>query len=371
MKGSKFDLPILLAGLSIVLLRLGQPLDRHLAQMFFEAYYNNPGPGAYIMTMTDHLRLLALNTAFYIIYAAGGFISARFLQPANRGIVLVQLLILTAVLAYPFLKVAHGLELISYLSIGLLGFSFGLLSGRLNEASERSHTQQVESTLRNRQLLETRLQLIKQDEVERKMLAADLHDQVLNDLKLLLRSLEQNKEKLGTDLIAELNKRIELAMENIRKVMESLCPSDLEHIGLLASLEECLIERAEKNDFLPQFRTSLSEDDIQSLNRIEKALLYRLAQESITNICKHAKASRVRLTAELEDTELCIKIVDDGVGLKSNDPNTKSRGLQYMRLRAEIIGARINWSPGPEDKGTAVEIRISLARRASSESSDS
>lgn len=372
-KGPIIDPSLLIAGLALGLLRLARPLDSILAAKIFDLISSTPVDVAELAakaSQSDQYGILFLNTVLYLVYAAGGFICARYLQSASRGIALVQLLVLTVILVFPFNKLVYGLEPVSYLAMGLLGSAFGLLASKLVDASERSHTQQVESTLRNRQLMETRLQLIKQDEVERKMLAADLHDQVLNDLKLLLRSLEQNKETIGTTLITELNKRIELAMENIRKVMESLCPSDLEHIGLLASLEECLIERADKNDFIPQYRSSLAESDIQALNKIEKALLYRLVQESITNICKHAKASKVRLTAELTEGDLLIKIVDDGVGLKG-EASSKSRGLQYMRLRAEIIGARISWNPGPEEKGTAVEIRINLARRMSSESADS
>lgn len=364
-KASTLDLILILALAAVILLKLSAPVDEYLsAELCRQLGLSDKA------SQNTHLALF-LNAFLAAVYSAGGFICARFLRSATRLIVMLQLLVLTVIVIFPFYKaVLLYVEPISYLACGVLGYVFGINSYKLHQASERLNTQQAESALRSRQLLETRLQLIKQDEIERKMLAADLHDQVLNDLKLLLRMLEQHKEKLGAALMSDFNKRIELAMENIRKVMESLCPSDLEHIGLLASLEECLKDKAEKNDFLPQFRSSLKEDDLSSLNKIEKALLYRLVQESITNICKHARASKVRLLAEIQDSELAIKVQDDGGGIKDG-PGSKSRGLQYMKLRAEIIGARINWSPGPDDKGTVVDIKMNLAGRGGVENTDS
>lgn len=302
----------------------------------------------------------ALNSALSLTCACIAFVCARQLKGLARAVVMVQLLALTVLLALPIYKIVLStLEPFTYLSFGLLGLSFGLASARLREVNERSRTQQVEALLRNRELLETRLQLIKQDEIERKMLAADLHDQVLNDLKLMLQMLVKQKDILSDSFLTSATARIELAMENIRQVMESLCPSDLEHIGLIAALEECLKDRAEKADFLPQFRCEIAESDIQALSKIEKALLYRLVQESITNICKHANATRVRLTVIMQNKELWIRVVDDGIGLQKNGSD-KSRGLQYMRLRAEIVGARINWAQGNNERGTAVDIRKNL-----------
>ena len=134
---------------------------------------------------------------------------------------MVQLLALTVLLALPIYKIVLStLEPFTYLSFGLLGLSFGLASARLREVNERSRTQQVESLLRNRELLETRLQLIKQDEIERKMLAADLHDQVLNDLKLMLQMLVKQKDILSDSFLTSATARIELDVYK----RQALCP---------------------------------------------------------------------------------------------------------------------------------------------------
>lgn len=357
---SKPDLALVMAGCAIILLQVAKPIDAWLVQSLCSILGIAPAQDADNLSIVIQIS----NYGLLLIYVAAGFICARFLHPAARLIVIPQLLALTAIMVLPFYRqLVPALQPLSYVSGGILGFAFGLMSLRISQASERANTQEVGSSLLNRRLLETRLQLVKQDEIERKMLAADLHDQVLNDMKLLLKLLEEKKGEIAESLLTDLSNRIEIAMEGIRKVMESLCPSDLEHIGLLAALEDCLKNSAGKSGFLPQFRSNISEEQLQPLKRIEKALLYRLVQESITNICKHAKASKVRLSVDIQDGELLLKIVDDGVGLKSSTSNTKSRGLQYMKLRAEIVGARINWHPGADGKGTAVEIRLNLSGR--------
>lgn len=103
---------------------------------------------------------------------------------------------------------------------------------------------------------------------------------------------------------------------------------------------------------------------MQVLSLIEQSLLYRLVQESITNICKHAEAKTVRATLEKEEeTTLVVRITDDGKGIDPTKMRADSRGLRYMRLRAELIGATISWMAGENAKGTTVEIRVNLANR--------
>jgi len=104
---------------------------------------------------------------------------------------------------------------------------------------------------------------------------------------------------------------------------------------------------------------------------VEQSLLYRLVQESITNICKHAGATVVRGTVEMEGEHLLIKVTDNGRGIDPAKLREDSRGVRYMRQRADLIGATIAWRPGEDGKGTTVEIRIILAGRKDAESSNS
>jgi signal transduction histidine kinase len=152
-------------------------------------------------------------------------------------------------------------------------------------------------------------------------------------------------------------------MREIREVMDSLSPSVLEHLGLAAAIEDCLRRGSERSNFRTRFKSRIENEDVECLSMVEKGLLYRLVQESITNICKHAGASTVRTTMEIDGDELLIRVIDDGKGIDPNMMRGDSRGVKYMRYRADLIGATIAWKPGENGKGTTVEIRINLADR--------
>lgn len=245
----------------------------------------------------------------------------------------------------------------------LFGFATGGWLRQLNEAHKLSQTHYYELKIRNAELNTNRLIVVKQNEVERRMLAADLHDQVLNDMKQLVQRFESYVEKEEEEDLQRVRALSAKIMHEIREVMESLCPSVLEHLGLVAALEDCLRKGAERSNFKVRFRSKIDQDDLQGLSLVEQSLLYRLVQESITNICKHAEASTVRIVVEKSENFLVIQINDDGKGIDPAKSRQDSRGLKYMRLRADLIGATIAWKGGDNNRGTKVEIRMDLSEK--------
>lgn len=252
-----------------------------------------------------------------------------------------------------------------------VGFFASILGGigagcllRLREDRRREvESHYYELKLKNKELLETRLELLKQDEMERRILAADLHDQVLNDLKQVAQRFDSYVTEPDTDNAERIKTLTNQVMREIREVMDSLSPSVLEHLGLGAAIEDCLRRGSERSGFRTRFKSKVDMSDLECLSMVEQGLLYRLVQESITNICKHAGASTVRATMEMEDDVLLIRIIDDGKGIDPAKARGDSRGLKYMRYRADLIGATIGWKPGENGKGTVVEIRINLGDR--------
>ena len=259
-----------------------------------------------------------------------------------------------------FKLVGHPL---GYAFAVLVGYLSGVCLRQLHEARKVSESRYYELKIRNRELHETRLTLVKQDEVERRMLAADLHDQVLNDMKQLVQRFEHYVERPDAEVLEKVRSLSTKVMHEIREVMESLCPSVLEHLGLEAALEDCLRKGAERASFKVRFRWKIQAEDLKSLSLVEQSLLYRLVQESITNICKHAQAATVRIVVEKMDGSLLITVNDDGKGLDPAKSREDSRGLKYMRLRADLIGATIAWKTGDNNRGTKVEIRIDLREK--------
>ncbi|CAN5142778.1 hypothetical protein BH10CYA1_BH10CYA1_38060 [soil metagenome] len=259
-----------------------------------------------------------------------------------------------------FLITGHPLSSACTVAVGgLLGYIFR----RLKLKDEQLTNQYFELSLRNRELQEARLLLVKQDEMERRVLAADLHDQVLNDLKTLKQSIEQFETAPEQSRSAHIRELLERAMSEVREVMDNLCPSALEHLGLPAAIEDCCRRAAQRAGFKVRFKNDVDDSTLDKLSVVEKSLLYRLAQESITNICKHAEATKVKTNLSMEDRILVITIADDGKGIASADLRQESRGLRYMRLRADLIGATVVWRAGEESKGTVVEIRKEIAQK--------
>ena len=126
---------------------------------------------------------------------------------------------------------------------------------------------------------------------------------------------------------------------------------------------------SERAAFKGRFRSKLDGDELDKLSMVEQSLLYRLVQESITNVCKHAQAKTVRATMDVENEHLVIRVSDDGRGIDPSKLRDDSRGVRYMRQRGDLIGATIAWHQGDQGKGTVVEIRMDLSGRKNGESS--
>ncbi len=307
-----------------------------------------------------------------VVFAAAATWSGFRLSVVPRLLVLVQLFVLTLLSMVGFWQLMRvpGYPLAYFIAVfaGTLG---GYVLRRLDLQRRKEESQFYELYLRNRELQETKLQLVKQDEIERRMLAADLHDQVLNDLKAVRHKLDSYIAAPDSAVADSIKSLLNQAMDEIREVMDSLCPSALEHLGLVAAMEDCLRRGSERGGFKVRFKSKLQNEQLDVLTMVEKSLLYRLVQESVTNICKHAGASIVRGLVDLDGEHLSIKVTDNGRGMDPAKLREDSRGVRYMRQRADLIGATIAWRSGEDGKGTTVEIRISLVGRKDAEGTGS
>lgn len=310
--------------------------------------------------------------ASVVVVSVAAFFAGLKLSFVPRIAAWVQLFAVTLLLQwclwFLFKEHGHPIAYFGALTLSCLG---GYVFRWIEQRDRKFESQYYEIVLRNKELQETRLQIVKQDEVERRLLAADLHDQVLNDLKALKQKIEDYRSEPRENVASDMDKLLHQAMNQIREVMDSLCPSALEHLGLVAAMEDCLRRGSERGNFKARFKSRLEGNEVERLSMVEQSLLYRLVQESVTNICKHARASIVRGTLEKEGDQLVVRITDDGKGIEAGQLNKDSRGLRYMRQRADLIGATIAWRPGENGKGTLVEIRLDLAGRNGSASSDS
>ena len=132
----------------------------------------------------------------------------------------------------------------------------------------------------------------------------------------------------------------------------------LKNLGFADAIEEIIRKGSTQSDFRVRFRSDVEEADFEKLSKIEKTLLYRIVQESVNNIIKHAEASKVRCLISKREGKLHITIADNGKGFDTSVLKTESRGVQYMLQRASIINATIDWRPVEKGDGTVVDVSI-------------
>lgn len=282
------------------------------------------------------------------------------LDGAPRKIVTLQLVALILIVQTIGLLVDCPMNNILALTVdAVCGIIVGLGIKSIRTSKLAAEAGIHEADALRRELLEAKLQMIKEDEVERRVLAGDLHDQVLNDLKVL-RNKIADTESLDQATKVEIDKLIVDSMHQIREVMDSLSPAVLEHLGLAAALEDCIRVGCERGNLKARFKCEIEDSKLNFLSATEQTLLYRLVQESVNNIRKHAQATMVKGRVSIDGGSLLLEISDDGVGFDAGDKFPDSRGLRYMRQRASIIGAKVDWLSGDNEKGTRVVIKMPI-----------
>lgn len=197
-------------------------------------------------------------------------------------------------------------------------------------------------------------------EEERRRLAADLHDQVLPELRQIVVDVERltgRANGLAPDL-ARLAQEVRGTMDSVRDVMEALRPSALDMLGLGDALESYFRQGARR--CTPPVSVTvrrLGEDP--PLTAEQSLGLYRICQEAINNVLKHSGAERAGLELGREGDVLTIRVWDEGKGLPQPVNAGSGHGLRNMRYRADLIGAHVTWQRA-EPTGTRVEISLGL-----------
>ncbi len=225
----------------------------------------------------------------------------------------------------------------------------------------------------NVELHETRLRLANETEAERSRIARDLHDQTLADLRHLLVLTDQlpagnpaSSDDSHTPSLpspAIIRREIESVSKEIRRICEDLSPSALENIGFLPALEWALSDAvahlAAEEKFAYEFNCEPELEERLQLSQIEQIQLYRIVQEALNNVARHARAKHVKLSVRAEQGDLLIEICDDGEGFDGQSANKTGHGLANIRSRANLIGAQVSWQDA--QPGCRFEVRKAQA----------
>ncbi len=247
--------------------------------------------------------------------------------------------------------------------VGLLSFymylrqtNVLLQTGSREQASLQRERDQVTSLVIERTAnlaqLATYLQNVRED--ERGDLARALHDEFGALLTAAKLDVARLKARLTVNLpdAAERFEHLTATLNSVivmtRKIVEDLRPSSLSHLGLTASLEILTREFEENNKIA--VTTDFEHVEMSSAKQLT---VYRLVQESLTNIAKYAQATQVVASLRQFDGYITVEVKDDGIGFKIADVGLKSHGILGMRHRIEAAGGRLNIS-SPIGHGTLV-----------------
>lgn len=201
--------------------------------------------------------------------------------------------------------------------------------------------------------------LLKVQEEERRRIAQELHDEPLQLLVHLARSLErlvttpQTPATLTEDLEGSRRQTLDIATR-VRAVVAGLRPPALEQLGLASALRGFLADIGDTTALPADLQVTGTEMRLHP--EIELAA-FRIAQEAVNNVIRHADARKLLLTLDFDGGGLCLRVVDDGRGFDPTVPDTQLQaghlGLLGMRERAALAGGRLTVHSAP-GQGTTV-----------------
>jgi signal transduction histidine kinase len=218
-----------------------------------------------------------------------------------------------------------------------------------------------------RSIAEDRLRrTMEASERERKYWARELHDETLQGLgalRLLLASaLRRGTPEALTEAVQDAVDELLAEIDKLRAVITELRPAALDELGLAAAIE-ALAERSSVSGLEVTGDVTLGKGgDGTRLSPELESTVYRLVQEALTNVVKHARARRAEIRVSSRENTIQVEVSDDGVGF---DPDVRAPGfgLTGMRERLELVGGRLEISSAV-GRGTTLRAELPLAQAA-------
>jgi signal transduction histidine kinase len=227
-------------------------------------------------------------------------------------------------------------------------------SGKLLEKS-----QQMQEELRylSRELLSVQ-------EAERRKISRELHDviaQTLTGINVRLAALKAESSASTTQLhrkISSTQRLVEKSVDIVHRFARELRPTVLDDLGLIPALQSFMKGFVEDTGVRASLNVSAG---IERSNGTVRTMLYRVAQEALTNVARHAKASQVEVNIQLPNGTILMEITDNGNGFqvagKSSAAKHNRLGLLGMRERAEMVGGTFSVVSAP---GQATTVRVEI-----------
>jgi signal transduction histidine kinase len=237
-----------------------------------------------------------------------------------------------------------------------------LLTRSLQYAVERKRAEEeLQRTLGQVRTLSRRLEVVREE--ERTRIARELHDELGVRMACLKMGLARMQSMMGNAPLATLEEKIlsmteqvDTTIAAVQDLVAELRPGVLDDLGLVAAIEwQCRdFERRSGIRCVLDFE----QEDIP-LDSVRATAAFRICQEALTNVLRHAAAKEIRVSLELIDGQLLLDVQDDGQGIAQEKvDDVRSFGLLGMRERADAVGGAL-WIAGLPGLGTTVSLRLS------------
>ncbi len=226
--------------------------------------------------------------------------------------------------------------------------------GRLLENRVAERTQELQAAKARSQHFADRLE--RSIEEERQRVAREVHDQmgqVFTAIRLILQSIPRSAYPSGQE--AALNQALDMGISSARRITAELRPPLLDDLGLAAALQHFAKEPA----LAGHLTIDVLVDDQECLSADQSLGLFRIFQEAVTNIKRHADARNVTLTGQREGAHYRLTIEDDGCGIDLGNVRSGAMGLINMQERAALMHGQCKIGRG-QSGGTCVEVLLAL-----------
>ncbi len=197
--------------------------------------------------------------------------------------------------------------------------------------------------------------MLSAQERERVRLARELHDEIGQSVTGLMLELDRVAERAPLGLEAEVREAQEVSRAisgEVREIVRRLRPEALDDLGLVSAIVALTEQFAASTSISVARRI---DREMPALSADAELVVYRVAQEGLTNVARHAKASEVALALGAIDGDVVLEVSDDGVGIDGSEPRS---GILGMRERAMLVGARLKLEAGRAGRGTRVVLRV-------------
>jgi signal transduction histidine kinase len=202
--------------------------------------------------------------------------------------------------------------------------------------------------------------VVEGQELERQRLARELHDetgQALTSILLGLKTVEDASDaELTRAAVANLRELVVGTLQDVRRLAVELRPKALDDFGLVAAVERLVQTFSEATGIGIQFEAQLG---TQRLPEAVETTLYRIVQEALTNVVKHAQARNVSILLVRRDSTATAVIEDDGRGFEPGELRENGLGLVGMRERVGLLDGRLSVESSPES-GTTLAVEVPL-----------